>query len=183
MITKHNLEPKNQKQENINLISKSIKQELQWTEADFNLLLNKVETDYGITKDELITIFLQADFIFIDKPITKLEKVFSKVFIQNNELELIKSYITGQDHQRQWHKSKYKEQLDQDTQDILEHLNKKYTELKWQLEAEHYRVEEELKTEHKAILDRLTINQPTYYKNDLHFITYWQELNNKAKIV
>jgi len=95
MITKHNLEPKNQKQENINLISKSINQELLWSEADFNLLLNKVETDYGITKEELITIFLQADFIFIDKPITKLEKLFNKVFIQREGLEIIKNRIIG----------------------------------------------------------------------------------------
>ena len=183
MITKHNLEPRNQKQEGIDLVSKSIKQELQWTETDFNLLLNKVEIDYGITKEELITIFLQSGFIFIDKPITKLEKLFSKTFIQQEQMEIIKVYITGQDRERQWYKSKYREQLDQDLQSSLEKLNREYTELGWQLGAEQYRVEEELKAEHKALIDRLSLNHPTYYKNDQHFITYWQELQNKAKIV
>jgi len=180
MITKHNLEPKNQKQENINLISKSINQELLWSEADFNLLLNKVETDYGITKEELITIFLQADFIFIDKPITKLEKLFNKVFIQREGLEIIKNRIIGG---QEWRKSPYIKQLDQDQLNDIEQLYKDYTALQWQLQSEYHRVEEELKAEHKAILDRLTINQSTYYKNDQHFITYWNELNNKAKII
>lgn len=178
-ITKHNLNPINKKQEAINLITRSIKQELLWTEQEVEQLTNKVLIDYELTKEELITIFIQADFIFIDKPITKLEKLFNKTFIQREALEVFKERITGG---QQWRQSPYMKQLDQDQLNYLEQLYIDYTNLQWQLQAEYHKVEEELKAEHKALMERLSLNHPTYYKNDQRFKDFWQELNIKAKI-
>ncbi len=178
-ITKHNLNPINQKQEAINLITRSIKEELLWTEQEVEQLTNKVKADYDITKEELITLFIQADFIFIDKPITKLEKLFNKTFIQREGLEIIKNRIVGG---QQWRQSPFMKQLDQDQLNYLEQLYKDYTALEWQLGAEYHKVETELKEEHKALMERLSLNHPTYFKNDQRFKDFWQELNIKAKI-
>lgn len=181
MITKHNLNPTNKKQDAMALISRSITKEFLWTKNEVEQMTHKVKVDYGITESELKVIFSGVEYKLIENPETLLEKLFNECYVSEAALRDIVDYITGQDRNK-WRQNNFRESLDNELSEGIELLGKKYTEATWQLDGEYYKAEEELKEQHIQIMKRLSLNEPTYYRNDLYFSELWNDILEKAKI-